>query len=74
MSEEEKEVFISISEAAEKLGISVDAARKIVERRGVPSERRRAQITVWVKFVSFTKLKDAWENPLSPGPRKKLRP
>lgn len=72
--EEKLEDYIPISEAAKKLGISVDAARKIVEKRGIPNKKRRAQITVLVKFVSFEKLKEAFEHPLSPGPRKKLLP
>lgn len=72
--------LIPLDEAAERLGLSIDAARKRVKRRGVRNEKRLVEIlvpqTVEKLFVSFEELQQCKDNPLprTPGPRKKLRP
>ncbi len=75
-SEQVQNGLIPLNEAAAKLGISVDAARKIVKRRDVTNEYREVPVGTAVlvqMYVSFEELKCRKENPRRPGPHPRLK-
>lgn len=63
--------WIPLTEAASRLEISVDAVRKIVKRRGVPSRKQQVLVPRQQIFVDFDALRECRDNLRQHGrPRK----